>query len=341
MPKTALITGINGQDGSYLTELLLSKNYHVVGLIQNKANSPCNNIKHLEKKIDHVFGNLCDSDLIYKTIQEVKPCEIYNLASQSYPGESWNLALETALTNGIGAHRLFEIVREIQPNCRIYQASSSEMYGEVCTSPQMEVTPFNPINPYAAAKLYAHHIAKIYRQSYKLFISCGILFNHESPRRGMHFITQKITYAAACIKSGIYNSILRDEQGEPIVKDGMLSLGNLDAKRDWGFAPDYVEAMWMMLQQDQPDDFVIGTGISRTIRQLCEVAFDIVGLDWKKYVKVETRLARPTETGPTVANAEKAKKILGWEPKVSFKEFIGLMIQKHLDDLKINLNETA
>lgn len=335
MKKTALITGVTGQDGSYLAEFLLEKNYSVVGLSKNSRFIQSDNINHLHGKIAYVFGDLSDYASIYSAITQIKPDEVYNLASQSYPGESWNLAIETAKTNGLGAHLLFDTVRQIKPDCRIYQASSSEIFGEVIESPQNENTPFNPINPYAAAKLYAHNIAKIYRKSYNMFIGCGILFNHESPRRGMHFITQKVTYAAACIKLGIQNSSLLNERGEPIVKNGILSLGNLDAKRDWGFARDYVQAMWLMLQQEKPDDFVIGTGQIRTIRQLCETAFSYAGLDWQKYVQVDPFLARLTETGPTVADTTKAKTILGWESSTSFDELISLMVDHHIQKLNL------
>ncbi|MDR3476676.1 MAG: GDP-mannose 4,6-dehydratase [Gammaproteobacteria bacterium] len=334
MKKTALITGVTGQDGSYLTELLLSKNYRVVGLSKNSRATTQHNVSHLLGQFEYVFGDLSDSTSIYAAIQETQPDEVYNLASQSYPGESWNLALETARTNGLGAHLLFDTVRQLKPSCRIYQASSSDMFGSVTETPQTEETAFNPLNPYAAAKLYAHNIAKIYRKSYNMFISCGILFNHESPRRGMHFITQKVTYAAACIKLGIMDSPLLNEQGEAIVKNGKLKLGNLDAERDWGFAGDYVEAMWLMLQQDKAEDFLIGTGEIRTIRELCEVAFSSIGKDWQDYITVDSRFVRRTETGPTVANTTKAREVLGWQAKTSFPELIHQMIQYHLDKLQ-------
>lgn len=331
MTKKALITGISGQDGSYLAELLLNKNYHVIGLGRQKTLEHSTHISHLANKIEYIYqdGSVNIQDIIRST----QPDEVYNLVSQSYPGESWNLALETAEVNAMGAHRLFDAIKKYKPDCRIYQASSSEMYGAVAHTPQNEETLFNPLNPYAAAKLYAHNMAKIYRQSYKMFVSCGILFNHESPRRGTNFITQKVTYAAACLKLGINNSPALNEQQEPIVKNGSLLLGNLDAKRDWGYAGDYVEAMWLMLQQDQPDDFVIGTGKIRTIRQLCETAFSYVNLDWEKHVKVDSRFVRPTETGPTVADPIKAKQILGWEAKVSFDELIAMMVDKHIERL--------
>jgi len=329
--KTALITGINGQDGSYLAEFLLEKNYRIVGFSKNKLS---NHIKHLEDKIEFIVGDLSDADSIYNAVRMSQPDEVYNLASQSYPSESWNKAIETTKINGVGAQILFDAVRDIKPECRVYQASSSEMFGEVKQTPQHEEVPFNPSNPYAAAKLYAHQIANIYRKSYGQFISCGILFNHESPRRGIHFITQKVSYAAACLKLGIANSPLLNEKGEPIVKDGKLSLGNLDAKRDWGYAADYVEAMWLMLQQEKADDFVIGTGKIKTIRELCETAFSYVGLDWKEYVIVDPRFARPTETGPTVADASKAENLLGWASKKSFEELIIELVDCHI--LKMN-----
>lgn len=333
MKKTAFITGVNGQDGSYLAELLLSKNYRVVGLSKN-SRAPQLNVCHLLGKLEYVYGDLSDSTSIYAAIQDTQPDEVYNLASQSYPGESWNLALETARTNGLGAHLLFDTIRHLKPHCRIYQASSSDMFGAVTEAPQTEETAFNPLNPYAAAKLYAHNIAKIYRKSYNMFISCGILFNHESPRRGMHFITQKVTYAAACIKQNILESPLLNEQGESIVKNGKLKLGNLDAERDWGFAGDYVEAMWLMLQHEKAEDFLIGTGEIRTIRELCEVAFSYVGKDWQDYITVDPRFVRRTETGPTVANTSKAKQVLGWEAKTSFPELIHQMIDFHLEKLQ-------
>lgn len=329
--KTALITGITGQDGSYLAELLLKNNYQIYGLRKNHPSTTRNNIKHIEKKIQLIDGDLTDSDTIYNAIKTIQPDEVYNLASQSYPGESWNNALKTAQVNGLGAQILFNTIKQLQPDCRIYQASSSEMFGDIVTTPQDEQTPFNPTNPYSAAKLYAHNIANIYRKSYSMFISCGVLFNHESPRRGMHFVTQKITYAAACLKLGIKNSFELNEKGDPIVKNGMLSLGNLETKRDWGFAGDYVEAMWLMLQQSNPDDFIIGTGQARSIKELCEIAFSYVGLHWENHITVDKRLVRPIETGHTLADASKAKNILGWEAKKSFETMITEMIDHHLD----------
>lgn len=332
MTKTALITGITGQDGSYLAELLLKKDYRVVGLRKHVYRPE--NISSLHNKVEYVVGDMCDADSIYAAIRDIQPDEVYNLASQSYPGESWNKALETTMINSIGAHTLFDALREYKPDCKIYQASSSEMYGEIIQSPQNENTPFNPTNPYAVSKVYAHNIAKIYRTTYNMFISCGILFNHESPRRGMHFITQKVSYGAACIKLGMKNSPMLNERGTPIVKDGKLSLGNLNGKKDWGYAGDYVEAMWLMLQQSTPDDFVIGTGQLKTIEQLCETAFAHMGLDWKEYVVVDNQLSRPVETGPAIADASKAKNVLGWEPKKTFEELIAELVEFHLKNIR-------
>jgi GDPmannose 4,6-dehydratase len=332
--KTAIIIGITGQDGSYLTEFLLSKNYKVVGMMRKTSAVPSSHIAHLANKIHIAYGDLLDTFSIAETIRSYSPDEIYNLAAQSYPGESWRLAIETAEITGIGAHRIYEAVRYVKPDCRIYQASSSEMFGTPTEVPQNEQTPFAPVNPYGAAKLYAHTMAQIYNTSYKLFIACGILFNHESPRRGIHFLTQKVAYGAACIKLGLLNSPNLNEQGEPIVKDGKIALGNLDAKRDWGFAGDYVEAMWMMLQTEKPDTYVIGTGEVRTVRQLCETAFGSVGLDWQKFVVVDPRFIRLTETGTTVADASKAKTNLGWSPRTSFADMVKMMVDYQLELLK-------
>jgi GDPmannose 4,6-dehydratase len=336
--KTALVIGVTGQDGSYIAEFLLAKNYQVVGLMRKTSAVPSSHVAHLASKIHIAYGDLLDTFSIAENIRSYQPDEIYNLAAQSYPGESWRLAIETAEITGIGAHRVYEAVRYVKPDCRIYQASSSEMFGTPTTVPQNEQTPFAPVNPYGAAKLYAHTMAQIYRTSYKLFIACGILFNHESPRRGIHFLTQKIAYGAACIKLGILNSPDLNEQGEPIVKDGKIALGNLDAKRDWGFAGDYVEAMWMMLQHEKPDTYVIGTGEIRTVRQLCETAFSSVGMDWQKYVVVDPRFIRLTETGTTVADAAKAKTELGWSPRTSFTDLVKMMVDHQIRRLKNHSN---
>ena len=324
--KTALIIGIAGQDGSYLAEFLLAKNYRVVGLMLNSIELSSSLISHLSNKVTIAYGDLLDIVSLMETIRTHQPDELYNLAAQSSPGESWRLAIETAEITGVGAQRVYEAVRCIKPDCRIYQASSSEMFGTPAIVPQNEHTPFEPVNPYGAAKLYAHSIAQIYNKSYNLFIACGILFNHESPRRGINFLTQKVAYGAACIKLGILNSPDFNEQSEPIVKNGSIALGNLDAKRDWGFAGDYVEAMWMMVQHKTPETYVIGTGDIRTVRQLCEEAFHCVGLDWQKHVVVDPRFIRLTETGTTVADATKAKSELGWAPRTSFPDLVKMMV---------------
>ncbi len=332
--KTALITGITGQDGSYLAEFLLTKGYRVIGLWRKSTMISPQNCGHLIGSIEFVYGDLIDSASLVQVIVKYKPDEIYNLGAQSYPGESWRLPIHTAEITGLGAHRLFEAVKQVKPDTKIYQASSSEMYGKVRNIPQDERTPFEPINPYAAAKLYAHNIARIFRESFGTFLSCGILFNHESPRRGSHFITQKAAYGAACAKLGIRESPSMNEEGEPIVHEGKLAVGNLDAQRDWGFAGDYVEAMWMMLQHQEPDDFVIATGKTWTIRQLCEIAYSHVGKDWQKFVQVDSRLVRPTETGPLVGDSAKAQRVLGWAPRTSFHQLVAMMVDSHLAKLR-------
>lgn len=332
--KTALITGITGQDGSYLAELLLSKNYNVVGIIRKTSHSRHVNIGHIQDKLNLIYGDLLDSTSLKAILKSTKPDEIYNLAAQSSPGESFKQPMHTAEITGIGAHRVFDAARDICPNSKIYQASSSEMYGWVRQIPQDEETPFNPANPYAVAKLYAHNIAKVYRKSYDMFISCGILFNHESPRRNMGFVTQKVTYAAACAKLGIKNSLHLNEQGEPIVKRGKVALGNLNAKRDWGYASDFVEAMWLMLQQKKSDDFVIATNSTHSVKQLCMQAYKSVGANWKKHVAIDQRFVRPTETGPLVGNYSKAKRKLGWAPKTTFEKLVKTMVNMHIKGLK-------
>lgn len=332
--KKALITGITGQDGSYLAELLLSKGYEVHGIIRETSHVFYPNISHIQDKLKFQYADLLDSTSIVHVIKTVKPDEIYNLASQSVPATSFAQSIHTAEITGLGAHRVFDAVREVYPKARVYQASSSEMYGWVKEIPQNEKTSFNPANPYAAAKLYAHNTARIYRKSYRMFISCGILFNHGSPKRNLNFVEQKVAYAAACVKLGMKTSKHLNEEGEPIVRNGKVAMGNLDAKRDWGFAGDYVKAMWLMLQQSKPDDFVIGTGEAYSIKKLCEEAFSYVGFDWKDYVVVDKRFIRPTETGPLLADASHAKKKLGWEPKNRFKELVKTLVDASIERLK-------
>jgi GDPmannose 4,6-dehydratase len=332
--KIALITGITGQDGSYLAEFLLRKKYKVIGLIRKTSHQLIPNIAHIHKNIQLIYSDLLDPISLTEVFHTIQPDEVYNLASQSSPGRSFKQPIQTVEITGIGAHRVLEAVKQTCPAARFYQASSSEMFGWPKEIPQNEKTPFNPANPYAAAKLYAHTIAKIYRKSYNMFISCGILFNHESPRRGLCFVTQKIAYAAACAKLGIKNSSDLNEEGEPLVKEGKVALGNLDAKRDWGFAGDYVESMWLMLQQKEPDDFVVATGKTHSVSDFCQYAYRHVGLDWKDHVIVDERFIRPTETGPLVGNASRAKKYLGWKPKTSFKKLVAMMVDSNLSKLK-------
>ena len=332
--KVALITGITGQDGSYLAELLLKKGYEVCGMVRKTSHLLYANIAHIQHRLNLFNADLLDPVSIIEVIKSVKPDELYNLASQSVPASSFKQPIHTIEVTGVGAHRVFDAVKEVSSLTKIYQASSSEMFGWVKEIPQNEDTPFNPANPYAAAKLYAHNIAKIYRESYGLFIACGIHFNHSSPRRNFSFVEQKVTYAAACAKLGIRNSEHLNEEGEPIFKNGKVALGNLDAKRDWGFAGDCVEMMWLQLQQDTPDDFVIGTGEVHSIEDLCKAAFSFVGENWRKYVVVDKRFIRPTETGPLVADASKAKRKLGWKPKIGFKEIVEMLVEANLARLK-------
>lgn len=330
----ALITGITGQDGSYLAELLLEKGYQVYGLARQEGWYRPNPSSHLAGKIEVLFGDVTEGVDIASAVQDVKPDEIYNLASQSRPGESWSRATETLLVNGLAATRLFEAVRHNCPACRVYHASSSEMFGQTLVAPQNEQTPFNPVNPYAAAKVYAHQMARIYRESYGLYIASGILFNHESERRPLHFLTQKVAYGAACAALGIQDSPDLNERGRPIVKGGKLALGNLEIARDWGYAPDFVRAMWLMLQQENPGDFVIGTGQLHTLRDLCETAYRSVGRDWQESVISDPELVRPLEPGKTLANPTKANELLCWRPTVSFDEMVGHMVEAQVQRLQ-------
>jgi GDPmannose 4,6-dehydratase len=332
--KRALITGITGQDGSFLAELLLEKGYRVFGLVRRESWYRPNNVSHLAERIEVLFGDMSEGVDISSAILDAKPDEIYNLASQSRPGESWARAPETLMVNGLGAIRLFEAVRHNCPSCRVYHASSSEMFGQATIAPQNEQTPFNPVNPYAASKIYAHQMAKIYRESYGLYIVSGILFNHESERRPHHFLTQKVAYGAACAALGISDSPDLNEMGRPIVQHGKLALGNLEIARDWGYAGDFVRAMWLMLQQERPDDFVIGTGKLHTLRDLCEIAYRCVGKDWRESVVSDPALVRPLESGQTLADPSKARKQLGWEPTISFDEMVEKMVTAQMLRLK-------
>lgn len=330
----ALITGITGQDGSFLAELLLEKGYRVFGLARRESWHRPNSASHLAGRIEVLFGDMSEGVDIASAIQYAKPDEIYNLASQSRPSESWARAPETLLVNGLGAIRLLEAARHNCPACRVYHASSSEMFGQVSLAPQNEQTPFNPVNPYAATKVYAHQMVKIYRESYGLYIASGLLFNHESERRPLHFLTQKVAYGAACAALGISESPELNEIGRPIVQRGKLALGNLEIARDWGYAGDFVWAMWLILQQEHPDDFVIGTGQLHTLKDLCETAYRYVGKDWRDSVVSEPSLVRPLESGQTLADPSKAHKQLGWKPTVSFEEMVKKMVAAQMLRLK-------
>jgi GDPmannose 4,6-dehydratase len=338
--KRALITGITGQDGSYLAELLLDKGYQVFGFARRSSWFKPHCASHLVDRVEMAFGDMAEGVDIASAVQESQPDEIYNLASQSRPGESWSRAPETLLVNGLGAIRLFEAVRHHRPQCRVYHASSSEMFGQARESPQNEDTPFNPVNPYAAAKVYAHQMVRIYRGSYKLYIASGLLFNHESERRPLHFVTQKIAYGAACAVLGIEDSPDLNEMGRPIVQGGKLALGNLEVARDWGHAADFVRAMWLMLQKEQPDDYVIGTGKIHTLRDLCETAYRTVGRDWRDSVVSDPALVRPLESGQTLADPAKAKRMLDWEPTVSFEQMVARMVDAQVQRLKNTQRET-
>ena len=328
--RRALLTGITGQDGVLLAQYLLERGYDVIGFGRRSSILVRTDLRPLFDRIDLAYGDLSEAVDIADAIAHHQPDEVYNLASQSAPGKSWDRSVETGDITGMGAHRLFEAVRRFKLNCRVYQASSSEMFGAVLESPQNENTPFNPINPYAAAKVYAHHLAGIYRRSYGMFIACGILFNHESPYRGMRFLTQKVTYGAACAKLGIVESEALSEEGDSMIQGGKLALGNLDSARDWGHARDYVQAMWQMLQQAEPDDFAIGTGRLRTVRDLCATAYGHVGKNWQEYVVTDARFLRPSDTGPTVADPAKAYEKLKWRPATSFDDMIAEMVDAHI-----------
>jgi GDPmannose 4,6-dehydratase len=332
--KRALITGITGQDGSFLAEFLLDKGYEVHGFARRDSWFRPNCASHLTERVRTHFGDMAEGMDISNAVIESEPDEIYNLASQSRPGESWARAPETLLVNGMGAVRLFEAVRHHRPQARVYHASSSEMFGQAQVSPQSEDTPFNPMNPYAAAKVYAHQMVRIYRGSYGLYISSGLLFNHESERRPLHFVTSKVAYGAACAALGIEDSPDLNERGRPIVQGGKLALGNLEISRDWGYAGDFVRAMWLMLQRDAPGDFVIGTGELHTLRDLCETAYGSVGRDWRDSVVSDPQLVRPLEAGRMLADPGKAKRELAWEPTVSFAQMVGRMVSAHVDRLK-------
>jgi GDPmannose 4,6-dehydratase len=330
----ALITGITGQDGVLLAQNLLERGYEVIGFGRRPSVLARTDLHPLFRRIGMFFGDAANSVDLADALLHHQPDELYNLAAQSAPGASWAQSLETGEITAMGAHRLFEAVRRFAPKCRVYHASSSEMFGEVLESPQTEKTPFNPANPYAAAKVYAHQIAHVYRRSYGLFIACGILFNHESPLRRMNFLTQKVAHGAACAKLGIGDSPVLNEEGEPVVRAHKLALGNLDAARDWGHARDYVESMRRMLGHERPDDFVVGTGVLRTVRDLCHAAYGYVGKDWREFVTTDPRFLRPNETGATVADASKARRELNWTPTIGFDAMLAEMVDAQVAALQ-------
>ena len=316
MTARALITGITGQDGSYLAELLLDKGYEVVGMVRRSSTLNFERVAHIQDRITIVSGDLLDEVSMIRLLSEHRPGEVYNLAAQSFVQTSWDQPVLTGETTAIGVTRVLDAIRTVDPAIRFYQASSSEMFGKVREVPQTEHTPFYPRSPYGVAKVYGHWITVNYRESYGMHASSGMLFNHESPRRGLEFVTRKITHGAARIKLGL---------------DQTLALGNLDAQRDWGFAGDYVRAMWLMLQQDEPGDFVVATGVAHSVRDFCAQAFGHVGLDYQDHVVVDPRFIRPAEVDLLIGDATSARTVLGWEPEVSFEQMVAAMVEADLE----------
>ena len=326
MKRKALITGVTGQDGSYLSELLLAKGYEVFGLIRRSSVDTSHRIAHLLNQITFIQADLLDESSLISALRQARPHEVYNLAAQSFVPTSWHQPVLTAEFTALGVTRMLEAIRTIDPEIRFYQASSSEMFGNPPETPQRESTPFHPRSPYGVAKVYGHYITVNYRESYGLFACSGILFNHESPRRGVEFVTRKVTQAVARIKLGLANE---------------LKLGNLEAKRDWGYAGDYVEAMWTMLQQPKPDDFVIGTGVAHSVQELVRIAFDSVALDWRKFVRTDPEFVRPAEVDHLLADARKAADTLGWRARMSFTQLISTMVEHDLQRVKNGLSDYA
>jgi GDPmannose 4,6-dehydratase len=315
---TALITGVTGQDGSYLADFLLTKGYQVIGMVRRSSTVTFERIQHIQDDITIVQGDLHDQSSLMVVLEEYQPDEIYNLAAQSFVMTSWSQAVLTGEVTALGVTRLLEAIRSVNPKARFYQASSSEMFGKVVEVPQRETSPFYPRSPYGVAKVYGHWITVNYRESYNMYTVSGILFNHESPRRGLEFVTRKISDGVARIKLGLAKE---------------LRLGNLDARRDWGFAGDYVEAMWLMLQQDKPDNYVVGTAETHSVREFCEIAFGCVGLNYQDYVIQDPHFYRPAEVDLLVSDPSKARKVLGWHQKIGFKELVEMMVEA---DLKQN-----
>lgn len=319
MAKKALITGITGQDGSYLAELLLSLGYQVFGLVRRTSTLKYERIRHIQDQITLVPGDMSDQTSLTRALQAAQPDEVYNLAAQSFVQTSWNQPVFTGDVTALGVTRLLDAILTVNPKIRFYQASSSEMFGKVQEVPQRETTPFYPRSPYGVAKVYGHWITVNYRESYNMHASSGILFNHESPRRGLEFVTRKVTYHAAKIKMGLAKE---------------LRVGNLDSQRDWGYAGDYVRAMWLMLQQDTPDDFVVATNKTHTIERLLDVAFNVVDLNWRDYTVQDPAFMRPAEVDLLIGDPEKAGRVLGWEPEVSFEQLIQMMVEADLQAIK-------
>ncbi len=316
MPK-ALITGVSGQDGSHLAEFLLGQGYRVYGLVRRTSSEVHPRLESLRGRIELLAGDLLDGPSLDRAVAEVQPDEVYNLAAMSFVGASWGQPALTTEINALGVLRLLEAVRRYGPHARLFQASTSEMFGKVLQTPQDEQTPFYPRSPYGVSKVYAHHLVVNYRESYGLFACGGILFNHEGPRRGLEFVTRKITRAVARIKLGL---------------ESELRLGNLEARRDWGYAGDYVRAMWLMLQQERPDDYVVGTGENHSVREFVETAFAYAGLDWQRHVVIDPQLYRPAEVDTLLADSAKARRVLGWRPEVSFEELVRLMVDADLQE---------
>jgi GDPmannose 4,6-dehydratase len=317
--KTALITGITGQDGSYLAELLLEKGYRVVGMTRRSSTSAMDRIEHLLDRMELVQGDVLDQASLVAALQSSEPDEVYNLAAMSFVPTSWNQPVLTGEFTGLGVTRMLEAIRQVDPSVRFYQASSSEMFGKVREVPQTELTPFHPRSPYGVAKAYGHFLTVNYRESFGIYAVSGILFNHESPRRGLEFVTRKVSDGVARIHLG---------------RSSELRIGNLDAQRDWGFAGDYVRAMWAMLQRPEPSDYLVATGIAHSVRDLCRIAFEHVGLDYEKYIVVDQRLYRPAEVDHLLGNSEKARTELGWEPKVGFEELVRMMVDSDISRLQ-------
>ena len=311
MKSRALITGLTGQDGSYLAELLLARGYEVFGVVRRSSSENCERVAHLADQVTFIQADLLDQTSLISALRRARPHEIYNLAAQSFVPTSWEQPVLTGEFTALGVTRMLEAIRAVGPDIRFYQASSSEMFGKPSEFPQRETTPFHPRSPYGVAKVYGHHITVNYRESYGLFACSGILFNHESPRRGIEFVSRKVTQGVAKIKLGLSKELV---------------LGNLDAQRDWGFAGEYVEAMWRMLQQDEPDDYVVGTGVAHSVADLVRIAFDSAKLEWQDFVKTDKSLIRPAEVDHLLADTSKAKARLGWKPKVSFPELVAMMV---------------